>query len=497
MKHLLTSPSLVGSGFYGTFDWPDWLDCLWAKLQKARSTHKNAKRTSKSAKRTPKNHATVNTTATTSTTAMTDLFRPEAVAHQQQRLLGTIVLRQAWPTTLLALLFGGLVCALIAVFFLFGFARRETLAGRLLPEGGLIHTSSPQTGLVQQVQVREGQTVAAGDLLFVLSGERQGERGSTQTRVGAALTEQRELLGSEVLRARQQSLMNQSTLTNKLAQANRQLEQIQAGINLQRRRTALANSTYERYAGAEYSVVVSREKLDEKRAEAMDQEAKLHTLQREEAAMVAERNALQAELAALPVRMQREVAGIQGSLTSVRQAEAENDTRQRWEVRAPRAGRLTVVAAEVGQMTAASEVLASIAPEGSRLEAVLYAPSRAAGQLKAGMPAQLRFDALPYQKYGQFQGVVHEVSRSPVPAAELLSSAALSSATLNSATNATAVPMYRVRVHLNNTGLTPALTTELAASLKAGMQLEGTLTLEERKFYEWVLEPLLGIKGRF
>jgi membrane fusion protein len=138
-----------------------------------------------------------------------------------------------------------------------------------------------------------------------------------------------------------------------------------------------------------------------------------------------------------------------------------------------------VLNAEVGLSVSAEQTLASVAPQDAPLQAVLYANSRAAGQLKAGMPAQLRFDALPYQKYGQFQGVVRDVSRSPVPVTE------------TSTADATQ-PLYRVRVRLNDA----TMPTGLVTALKAGTQLQATVTLEHRRFYEWVFEPLMGAKAR-
>lgn len=418
---------------------------------------------------------------------MSDLFRPEAVDYQQQKLLGTIVLRQTWPMQWLTLFFGALVIGLLCVFFLFGFARRETLAGLLLPGGGLVQATSPQAGLVQEVRAREGDAVNAGDVLFVLSGEREGERGATRQRIGSALDAQRTLLDQQIATVQRQAEMDRAALLRKRGQMDAQIDQLRAGIELQRRRAALAADAAQRFGSPENALVVSREKLDEKRSDAIDQEVRLHAMQREQAALQAERGAVQDELNALPERSGRELATLRGSLGGIAQAEAENDTLRRWEVRAPRAGRVTVVAVEPGRSIDAGAVLASVAPEDAPLEAVLYAPSRAAGQLRIGMPAQVRFDALPYQKYGQFAGEVREVSRSPVPAAE---AAGLLTG------SAAGTPLYRVRVQLKPGAGERQLRPELATALKAGMQLEATLTLEHRRFYEWVLEPLLGVKAR-
>ncbi|KRD19900.1 hypothetical protein ASE39_25470 [Acidovorax sp. Root267] len=411
---------------------------------------------------------------------MNDLYRIEAIDQQRQRLVGNIVLRQAWPTKVLTAIFGGLFCSLILVFFLFGFARRETLSGVLLPAAGLIQISSPQPGLVEHAKFDEGQTVVPGDVLFTLSGERDGSGGSTRQRVGEILRRQREQLVEQIGIAQRQTELDRAALVRRSGWIDTQLAQLGFGIVRQRDRAELTGAAARRFESAEYAPVVSREKLDEKRADLIEQEVRLHTMQREHAALLVERDKLRAEIDKLPLQLQRDIGSLENSLNEIRRAEAENDTQRRWEVRAPRGGQLTVMAVKAGQTVSAGAALASIAPEGSALEAVLYAPSRAAGQIAIGTPTQVRFEALPYQKFGQFPGEVREVSRSPVPSHEraLITSAEVS--------------MYRVRVILGTDRLTP----DLLATLKAGMQISATVTVEHRRFYEWVLGPLLGAKAQ-
>lgn len=118
--------------------------------------------------------------------------------------------------------------------------------------------------------------------------------------------------------------------------------------------------------------------------------------------------------------------------------------------------------------------LASLLPQGSKLEAELYVPTRAAGFVRPGTKVLLRYDAFPYQKFGQFKGQVSEVSMTTIPLAELKPAAS-------------SEPVYRVRVSLDN--------QSQPSALKPGVQLSATLVLERRTLMEWIFEPLLGISG--
>jgi membrane fusion protein len=66
------------------------------------------------------------------------------------------------------------------------------------------------------------------------------------------------------------------------------------------------------------------------------------------------------------------------------------------------------------ERVARRSALASLVPQGAKLQAQLYAPSSAVGFVRPGQPVRLRYEAFPYQKYGQQGGPVLQVSRTPL-----------------------------------------------------------------------------------
>src|SRR5213075_923260 len=115
---------------------------------------------------------------------------------------------------------------------------------------------------------------------------------------------------------------------------------------------------------------------------------------------------------------------------------------QRLVVRAPQDGVVTAVQADTGQTVTPGVALASLLPADARLQAHLFAPSSAVGFVRADQVVQLRYQAFPYQKFGQQAGAVTQVSRSPLQASEL---AGLS---LPAAASAGGEPLYRITVTL-------------------------------------------------
>jgi len=78
---------------------------------------------------------------------------------------------------------------------------------------------------------------------------------------------------------------------------------------------------------------------------------------------------------------------------------------------APVRGRVVAIVARSGQFLEVGEALAVILPETSKLEAELWAPTRAAGFLREGQNVRLSFDAFPHRRYGTHPAEVSSISQ--------------------------------------------------------------------------------------
>ena len=125
-------------------------------------------------------------------------------------------------------------------------------------------------------------------------------------------------------------------------------------------------------------------------------------------------------------------------------------------------------------------------PEHSRLEARLYAPSATIGFVRPGNLVQLRYQSFPYQKFGQHEGRVQSVSNNAVSSSEL--------AGFTSADIPPGEPVYAITVALTQQAVTAY---GKQWPLQAGMRLDADVLQETRRLYEWVLEPLYSITGKF
>lgn len=414
------------------------------------------------------------------------LFRPEALAHQSQSLQGHILLlhRPVVGVVVGAVAF----CMVLAACFLvlYSVSRKEVVTGVLMPVGGLLRVYSPQAGLLLEQHVAEGQLVNADDVLFVLSNERRSEaRGGTQEAVADTLKARLSRLRDEHAQQLLQVKAQHESLLMRRASVQGQIEHIGVEIELQRRRMTLAEQGLQRLSELHRTGFVSEAQINDKTAEWIDQQSRLRTLERNRTALGTDLTSVEADLQDLPLRARRESSGIERSMAEVEQVVAENEAVRRLIIRAPQRGRVTALAVEPGQMVPTSQPLLTLLPEDARLEAELFVPTRAIGFVKPGMPVLIRYQAFPYQKFGQHAGMVRDVSRSALATEDLPK--------LLARPPGTGEPLYRVRVQLDRQSVQAFGRTE---SLKAGMQLEASMVLEHRRLYEWALEPLLSITGK-
>jgi membrane fusion protein len=416
------------------------------------------------------------------------LFRRAALDAQKPKSCGEILLVRPLSHRLLSL--AALVCtlAIVALFTWGSYTKRSSVTGQLVPSAGLLRIYPPQTGIVGKKLVAEGQSVKAGDTLYLISSERQSSTlGSVFASVSEQLGARKESLTGELERTRQLQREEQEGLTKQVAALRSELEKIDSLLEGQRDRVALAEETSKRYQSLLEQDYISREQRQQKREELLDQQTRLKSVEREQIALRRELGSRQESLDALRFKHENQLAQIERVISSTSQELSESEGRRMLAITAPIDGTATAVVAEVGQAVDGRRPLLSIVPAGSQLEAQLYAPSRAVGFVRPGAQVLMRYQAYPYQKFGHARGTVVSVARTALPGSEISSLLAPGAEAQGSE------PLYLISVALERQSINAY---GVAQPLQAGMLLEADVLQESRKLYEWVLEPLFSLSGK-
>lgn len=417
------------------------------------------------------------------------LFRPEVLAERQTQWLGAVLLDtriSAWALTIAAVL---AALAVLAFLALGTFTRKARINGWLLPQQGLARIIAPYPGVVTQLHVREGTTVAKDAPLVTLSAEVSSVAlGATKGEVVRRLADRRDSLQASIGNLERHYDQQAEDKRRRLETIHAEHGHLAQEIKLQMARLWVSEEALRRERQMRERELITVTRLLRTEQEHLEQEGKLHALVRSQAALERQRVQLQGALEELPFRHQKEFAEIERNIATLKQEMAEAEARRQIVITAPQDGTVTAIQAELGGSATPNVPLMSILPADSVLHAQLFSPSRAIGFISPGQSVLLRFQAFPYQKFGSYAGVVSSISRSAMSPSELPPQMVGLTA-LHGGNE----PVYRVTVSLARQTVSAYGT---AMPLQPGMQLEADVLIETRRLFEWMLDPLYSLTGK-
>ncbi|ARL38808.1 HlyD family secretion protein [Burkholderia pseudomallei] len=416
------------------------------------------------------------------------LFRAEAEQAQRTSTLGEIVLLRPVSFAFLTATAAGMA-ATVAVLFVFGsYTRRTTVEGVVVPDVGLVKVYAQQPGVVLRKAVTEGEHVTRGTVLYTVSTELQS---TAEGRTQAALIEQarqrKSSLLQEIDKTRILQQVERDTLQAKLVSLRVELTRLDDQLASQRERVSIAADGVARYRRLLAQDYISTDQLQQRQADLFDQQSKLLGLQRDRGTIAQALKEAGNELSGLALRHQNQLSQVKRSVIDVDQTLIESEARRELVVTAPETGLVTAVIAEPGQTIDTTHPAASIVPNGARWQVHLFVPSAAVGFVHVGDPVRVRYQAYPYQKFGQYRARVTSIARTALSAAEL----STSGMSANDARTGNA--FYRIIATLDMQTVTAYGKPE---PLQAGMALQADILRERRRLYEWVLEPLYSLTGK-
>ena len=405
------------------------------------------------------------------------LFRENALANQQHRFLGKVLLAGPASTPFAVLIACACLTTIIALTFVIQVPSRLHAPGVLLPVGGLDTISAEQGGVIDEMRVKPGDTVEAGATLMMLVVDRAlaDGIGSYQTRSASAV-QQRQLLLQR--RDREGDAFEARLRSMRLEQAalKSTLDLLKARVQNAARQVELADADYRRLKAlssqghaarrevepAEMRSLQAIALLDQLRSQQIDAEASIERISQE---MDAERQSFQA----LDLNLEME---------SERLAEraVELDGLSRRAVIAPMRGKLADVLVSAGKPVNVGDALVTMHPPGAKLEARLYLSSVAAGRAEAGQEAVLKLPAFPSRQFGVLRGTLTEMTSSPLEAHAIRLVPNL------------LAPAYEARVRLQQQHMQAK---GRRWPLRPGLGVDATIIETRRTLFRWLMDPLI------
>lgn len=411
------------------------------------------------------------------------LFRAEAIGDRARLGMGEILLNHPPTHWLWTLCAAALIAGVIAFVVLGEYTRKEHVSGQLVLSHQSVKQYAPSVGTIVERLVQDGAAIRQGDPLFRITVDRviQG-RGDVQAAILRGIESRRsDLLIEQQLLQRILS-EEESTLRQRIASLREQLERLDGEIGSQQRRLGLNAENLARTRQLAAQEIVSAVELQDKEQEHLNLQGQLDALRRNRAALQQELGNGESDLRNAPLKARSQISALDRGVRELDQQAVDTESRRELVVVALTDGVVTGLLVDVGQQVSQSSPLLSILPRGATLEAQLNVPTRAIGFLQPGGQVLLRYQAFPYQKFGQHVGRIRSIARTTFSPTDLQ--------LLGEAKE----QYYRVLVTLAEQQV---LAYGQRVPLHDGMQLEADLAVDTRRLYEWVLEPLYTLSGRY
>ncbi len=416
------------------------------------------------------------------------LFRKEAIDAQREKFLGEASVAQ--PVRMWVFTATACTIALIAVAVaVWGqYTRRERVQGYLSSAVGAADVRMPDSGTISEVLVKEGDVVAAGTPMARLAFDRSGVNdargneavvGELKNQVGM-LTEQRD-------KEAQLGQQDVEQLKKRIASLQTEIREVDVEVGLQKQRLDQSKEQLNKWLDLQQQDYASRYYILQYQNAVKDQEIKVQQLQRQRAASVKDLGAAQADLPSTRLRADAKIDQIRQQISAKNQDIGEQQARREQGVKrdmivtAPIAGTVTNIGPAPGQTVAADTKFATILPKNSPLHAELLVPTRAIGFVKPGQAVTMRYEAFPYERFGQYGGKVENVGKTIWTSGDSVGPIAIRE------------PVYRIVVDIDRQDIQSG---DASFPLRAGMVVSADLLMERRSLLEWLFQPVLQLRKR-
>lgn len=415
------------------------------------------------------------------------MFRKEAIEYQKNIWRGNALLLTGMPSWILAGISLFFFLTFSSFIILESFTRRVTVEGEVSTFPHAEKMFSNVQGVVMKQFVHEGDNVTFGDPIYQINV-------SKTTLKGVVSENQRKHIEEQLIRIQQiitHLKDNKKTtilmLENQKKQYSDSLLKSEKIVDSAREGVRLMKDNMENYKSYQIKGLINKDQLNNQASLYYQQLNNIMTLQGQNEQNKLQITSLESQIQTKSDDFDNQIYEMELQEFDLKKEQTNIDSLDTIVVRAMSDGKVDSLSVTSGEMVNVGDSLLQIIP--AKIEhyfLILWIPNDALPYIKIGDTANIRYEAFPPQKFGQFQGKIISISKSPATTQEMLTYQGSPKQSLT-----TGVPYYKVIVIPNKTTITYGLEN---LKLENGMKAKSTLFLERRKIYQWMLSPFYDMK---
>ena len=415
------------------------------------------------------------------------MFRQDALENRRMKWRGRAILLPGIPLWLTMLGSIAFITAFLTFVIAGTYSRRVNVSSEVTTWPRAVNIYSGVQGFVVRQFVHEGQSIKKGDPIYQIDV-------SKSTRSGVVTDNQRRDIENQLVRVdniisrlEESKKITLNTLEKQHLQYSDAFRRSSDIIRRAEEGIKIMKNNMENYRNYQSKGLINKDQLTNQVALYYQQQNNLLSLSGQN-----EQNALQ--ITSLESQIQTQAADFDNRIYQMELQRYElqkelvdTDVGGEIIIRALSDGKVDSLSVTVGQMVNAGDSLLQVIPENiENYYLILWVPNDAVPYISAGDKVNIRYEAFPAEKFGQFSATVKTISRTPASTQEMLTYKGAPQNTL-----CTSVPWYKVIVKPENQIISY---DGKSLPLENGMKAESTLFLEKRRIYQWMLSPFYDMK---
>lgn len=414
------------------------------------------------------------------------LFRKEAIEYKRNHWRGKALLLAGLPAWSIALLSALFLLALICAMIFCKFTQRVDVKGEVITLPHSINVFSPQQGFVIQQYVKIGDLVRKNQPLYEINVSRSTISGNVSAAQVKSIKEKisnSEEIIKKLVHNKQQTLnaLNEQlkTSTDSLNVTSRMLQTTQTGLKKMHDNLA----SYDKYLS---EGLITKDQYNYQHSLYFQQQSAYQSLVSQKMQLESQITQLNSDRVTKAADFDNQISSQYNQTNDYKNQLIEYNANGNLIIKATTDGRIESLSATQGQTVENGSSLAQIKPTGNvEYYLILWLPNNTIPYLKVGDSINIRYDAFPSDKFGQFPGKIMSISSMPASRQEMSEYTNVSNGNTQQE-----LALYKAIVKIKDKEFKYKGKT---LSLSNGLKAQAVVFLEERPLYMWMFTPVYKI----
>lgn len=414
------------------------------------------------------------------------IYRKEAIEYKKHHWKGKALLLAGLPAWLIVLLSFSFLAILIATTIFCSFTQRIDVKGEVITLPQSVNVYAPQQGFVISQYAKVGDIVNKGQPLYEIDISRNTTTGNVSAAQIEVINEKianAEDIISKLSHNKEETSLSLDkqlkTINDSLKETNQMLANAQTGLKKMHDNLA----SYDKYLS---DGLITKDQYNYQHSLYFQQQSTYQSLVSQKMQLESQVTQLNSDKITKTADFDNQISSQENQINDYKNQLVESSANGNIIIKATTEGRIESLAVTKGQMVDKGSSLAQIKPTGDiEYYLILWLPNNSIPYVKPGDVINIRYDAFPADKFGQFPGKILSISSVPTSRQEMSEYT-----NVTDGTNQQELALYKTIVKIENKTFEYNGKT---LSLSNGLKAQAVVFLEERPLYMWMFTPVYKI----